>query len=65
MQFLKDLPVLVLGLGASGLAWIPDHSWRGALAATFVGETWYVIVLWIATRWLSAVEARRPSAVPA
>ena len=47
------------------LAWIPDHSWRGALAATFVGETWYVLVLWIATRWLLSVEARRPSAVPA
>jgi len=47
------------------LAWIPDHSWRGALAATFVGETWYVVVLWVATRWLLAVEGRRPGVVPA
>ena len=46
------------------LAWIPDHSWRGALAATFVGETWYVLVLWIASRWLLAVERRHPSVVP-
>ena len=46
------------------LAWIPDHSWRGALAATFVGETWYVVVLWIASRWLLAVERRHPSVVP-
>jgi len=58
------ISTLVINL-ALCLAWIPDHSWRGALAATFVGETWYVVVLWVATRWLLAVEGRRPSVVPA
>lgn len=29
------------------LVWIPDHSWRGALAATAVSETLYALLVWL------------------
>lgn len=54
------ISMLVVNL-ACCLAWIPHHSWRGALVATVVAETWYAITLWISTRWLLGVERRRPA----
>lgn len=49
----------MLGLNLSlCVAFIPDHSWRGALLATFVAESAYALTLWIAVRALARREAR-------